>query len=369
MDRVISYHSATLGDRWIGVVFRLGRAGVRLSFQIFSRLFASGLFLGAILALPGPAMAQAIPEPVAVVRGLPPPATAEAVGLCPDIGERPEIFTARDGSGLAGRLSRAGYRVYLVDPWNTTQARSEGFDGVVQDVFPELLRSLAQRSGTGSVVWIGHGLCGVLPTAAAARPGQGLPISRWVALGTRFDLELPSPLLLQWLASWSRDEVPLPGLVNRLLLTGLRERMGPRASSVPPSIPDDGGAEASLGRWFGEHLAQQPPREVVEDLQRWLRTGRMADRAGWVDYQAGLASVAGPSLLVSGITDPVAPPESVLAGLDALGPGAKPTYHLLSRVQGDREEYGHLGMLLSRHSARDVDSMIVAWLRGRKVLP
>ncbi len=342
---------------------------MRLFFENFVRLFVISVVLLLFVVSSSSASAQATPDPVAVVRGLPAPGSAEAIGLCPDVGERPEVYTARDGSGLAGRLSRAGYRVYLVDPWNTTEARSEGFDGVVQHVFPELLRALAERSGTGKVVWIGHGLCGMLPIAAAARPGEALPLGRWISLGTRLEPSLPSPLLLQWIDGWVSDEVPLPGLVRRLLLTGLRDSMGPRTSSVPPALEGDGQADELVGRWFQDQLLSPPPQEVIKDMQRWFRTGRMADRAGWIDYSSGLAGVGGPALLVAGSTDTVAPPESMLSGFDTLRAATDATYHLLSRVQGDREEYGHLGMLLSRHSARDVDPMIVAWLRGRAVLP
>ncbi len=303
----------------------------------------------------------------AVVRGLPPSGTAESVALCPDISERPDVFVARDGSGLAGTLARAGYRVYLVDPWDSVEARSDGFDAVVRDVYPKLLRRLAELGGGERVTWIGHGLCGMLPMAAAARPAGKLPNVRSVALGTRFSWTLPSPLLLRWLHSWQDEEAALPELVTRLFFTGLRPRSGPRASSAPPPLDAAAHPAAVLEAYHRDAVSRPPPRALIKDLLRWFEVGEARDREGWVTYSAGLGLTPGPILLVAGATDPVAPPEDVLAGFRQLPEASAPQWLLLSRANGDVEEYGHLGMLLSRHSARDVDSSILRWLRKGKL--
>jgi hypothetical protein len=289
------------------------------------------------------------------------------VALCPDIGERPEVFTARDGDGLAGSLARAGYRVYLVDPWDSVEARTEGFDSVVRKVYPDLLRRLEKLGGTERVTWIGHGLCGMLPVAVAARPAAKLPPVRWVALGTRFDWSLPSPLVIRWLQNWKSDAAVLPRLVANVLFTGLRRRSGPRLSSVPAGLAQDGAPELVLEAFHRSSVARRPPTELVDDLLRWFETGAARDREGWLDYRRGLDVVAGPALLVSGATDPMAPPEDVLAGLRQLSQESSPGYWSLSRANGNREDYGHLGMLLSRHSAHDVDRLLLRWLRSGKL--
>ena len=303
----------------------------------------------------------------AVVRGLPPPGSAEAVALCPDVGERTNVFVARDGDGLAGTLARAGYRVYLVDPWDSIEARSDGFDAVVRDVYPRLLRRLAELGGGERVTWIGHGLCGMLPVAAAARPAGKLPSVRWVALGTRFSWGLPSPLLLRWLRSWRDEEAALPELVTRLFFTGLRPRSGPRPSSAPPPLDPAAHPAEVLEAYHRDEVHRPPPRALVEDLLRWFEAGEARDREGWVTYSSGLEQTTGPALLVAGATDPIAPPEDVLVGFRRLTEAASPQWLLLSRANGDLEEYGHLGMLLSRHSARDVDASILRWLRKGKL--
>ncbi len=322
------------------------------------------------LSIPGSGWsADGWPDPVPIVRGIPAPPDADVIALCPDIGEYPRVFTARDGEGLAGRLaSGSQYRVVLVDPWSSTAARVAGFDGVAREVYPGMIDQLAAQGG--EVTWIGHGLCGLLPIAASARASVRTVAARWVALGTRFDYRDPSPLLRGWLDAWRAGERPLPQQLAALLFSGLRPALGNRPSSAPAHLGDDGGDPAGVVEAFWrERLSREPASAVLEDIGRWFETGRMTDSEGWTDYSRGYESVTGPALLVAGASDAMAPPEDVLPAMDRLGSDVGARFHLLSRSDGDKEEYGHLGMLLSRHSARDVDGMISAWIQGRYKLP
>ena len=326
--------------------------------------------VASLLVLPPAAWsADGWPDPVPIVRGIPAPPTAEVIALCPDISEYPQVFTARDGDGLAGRLaSGSRYRVVLVDPWASTAARLAGFDGVAREVYPGMIDQLAAQGGR--VTWIGHGLCGLLPMAAAARASVRTVAARWVALGTRFDYRDPSPLLRSWLDSWRGGERPLPQLLAALLFSGLRTSLGNRPSSLPVHLGDDGGVPADvLEAFHRERLSREPSAAVLEDLARWFESDRMMDTEGWTDYGRGFDAVTGPALLVAGASDAIAPPEDVLPAMDRFSAEVGARFHLLSRSDGDREEYGHLGMLLSRNSARDVDGMIAAWLQGRYDLP
>ncbi len=333
----------------------------------FSRR-GSLLAVALLLLFPGAAAASGAPEPVPVVRGQPSGFESEVVALCPDVSERPDVFLARDGDGLAGHLARGHRRVFLVDPWASPTAHAEGFDGVVREVYPELLERLKTAGGADRITWIGHGLCGLLSLAAAARPSGNPPATRWAALGTRFSWALPSPALRDWVAA-SLAARALPDAVQRLLFTGLREGLGSRRSSLPAGIEARGSLQESFERFHRTTIGRPPPRAVLEDMVRWIASGRVTDRAGWIDYGVGYDNVRGPALLVAGASDPVAPPEDVLPAIDRLPAEVGARYHLLSRVDGDREEYGHLGMLLSRHSARDVDALLDAWLSGDEVLP
>jgi hypothetical protein len=314
---------------------------------------------------------------VAVVRDRPPRADAAAVALCPDVGERAEVFTARDGDGLAGHLAKEGFRVWLVDPWDSAEARVDGVDGVVREEFPALLQALEGKAQGAPLYWVGHGICGLLPVLQAARPDARVPAFRWAALGTRFSWRHPSPLLTEWIRAWMRDERPLPEIVRRVLFTGLRTALGPRRSSVPRGVPPEMAARdrdpaVAMEEWHRAALARPPPRELLGQLLRWFERGVMADEQGWVDYERGFEAVGGPALVVAGASDTMAPPEDVLPGFDRMAAGAggaAARYRLLSRVNGHREEYGHLGMLLSRNAARDLDAVLIAWLRGREQLP
>jgi len=336
-----------------------------------SAIFAIALAVGLVLT-PAPAFAGASNSLVAVVRGAPPRADAKVVALCPDLTDRPEVFLARRDQSLADRLARAGYRVYLVDPWASNLAASGGFDAVVDKVYPSILNELIEAAGGGQVTWIGHGLCGFLPIAAAAVGEQEEnKIVDWVGLGTRLDWSKASPVLEGWLRAWERGETPVPAHSQQVLFTGLREAFGPRPSSVPQALQSEGGASAGaqLESYHRANLSRPPVQSVLADLIRWFDRGSPVASKGWLNYSVGQERVPGRGLLMMPASSPMAPPESVLGVIGDLSDSANLVTLALSRDSGMSEDYGHLGTLLSGNASSDVDRLILRWLTGQKVRP
>jgi pimeloyl-ACP methyl ester carboxylesterase len=315
-----------------------------------------------ILAAAPPAKGARLPEPVAVVSGKAAPADAVTVALCPDVGFAPEVWTARDGDGLARRLASERFRVFTVDPWSSDAAHQHGVDGVLREVFPHLLRRLDALGGGKPVLWVGHGLCGLLPILASATPGAGLPLQGMVGIGTRLDFRAPSRAEKDWLLAWSRLERPLSEPFRDTMLTGLRPGNGPRPSSAPPGLDPHGHPRDVLEAYARSSLERPAPSAVVEQVIRWYKSRRMDSAEGWLDYRVGYQQSRIPALFLVGGSDPVAPAESVLATAESMP--AQPLVRVLSRVNGHREEYGHLGLLLSRFSGKDVDECVLSWLRG-----
>ncbi len=291
--------------------------------------------------------------------------SAGAVVLCPDVGTGPGVFAVPGASALPARLAAAGWQVYAVDPWSGEAAALRGLDGVIEEAYPALLEAVGARAPGGNVVWIGHGLGGVLPVAAADRVAP----PAWIAVGTRFDYRLPPDAAVSWARSWAAGRAPDPLGTARVWWTGVREARGARPGSAPAGAPALSTDLASLQALARNVVERPPPAAVAADLLRWYETGVATDRAGRVDRLAGLDAAAGPALLISGASDPLAPPEDVLPALERLPAGADVEYRMLSRVNGHREEYGHLGMLLSRHARRDLDRLVLGWLRGREASP
>jgi hypothetical protein len=322
-----------------------------------------GAVLGVSLFFCGPIAHAELPIE-AVIRGAQPAPGADVVALCPDLTERPQVYTVRGEESLATRLARAGKRVFLVDPWSASATASAGFDGAVVDVFPALLKELQLRAEGGAVHWVGHGLCGLLPMAAAARGEEGAASVHWIALGSRLDWSRPSGPLRSWLRAWAEDEEPVPSATQRVLFTGLREAVGPRGSSVPTALKGstEFPAKNSLELFHRNKLLRPPPQLVLQDVMRWFSEGRMAASTGWLDYTVGLEKMVGNGLVIVGSTDPWAPPESVLPVLHRAGEGFRVETVLVSRSEGAKENYGHLGMLLSQNASADVDRPILHWL-------
>ena len=322
--------------------------------------------LGASLFF-GVSSAQADVFIEAVIRGAQPAPGADVVALCPDLTERPQVYTSRGEDSLASRLARAGKRVFLVDPWSATATASSGFDGAVTEVLPALLSELSMRASGGEIYWIGHGICGLLPMAAAARGNEDAAAIHWIALGTRFDWTRPSGPLRSWLQAWAEDEDPVPAATQRVLFTGLREAVGPRASSVPPALRTDTNRSAAeeLETFHRNKLLRAPAKVVLEDLIRWFSAGTISASTGWIDYSVGLEKMTGDALLVAGMTDPWAPPESALPAPAAAG-SARLEVKVVGRSEGAKEDYGHLGMLLSENASADIDRVVLHWLNSHR---
>jgi len=328
-----------------------------------SRLCAVLCALGVTLLTPPPLLADGDVQLVPVVSGRQAPADSEVVVLCPGLGLRADAFLSRGAEpGLATRLASSGYRVYLVDPWNTAAASDGGFDGVVAETFPAILAKVKAVAGGAPVTFVGHGLCGALPVAAAADPRGTALVYKWVALGTRFEWTHLAPRYRLWLDTFAAGERATPDIVKDALLTGLRPGVGARASSLPATLEQDGDIEETMYRHYERSLFREPPAAVIDDLLRWSDAGAMTSEQGWVDYTRGLDAVQGPALLLGGMSDGAAPPEDIIPAVDRLGARISASFRLLSRANGHREEYGHFGMVVSRHAARDVDQLIVSWI-------
>jgi len=321
-----------------------------------------------VLLVPTTGLSSGDVELVPVVRGAPPLANADVVALCPDLTERAEVFLARGEDSLASRLAKAGYRVYLVDPWAATLAASGGFDAVVSEIYPRIIDELKSRTGGGRVTWLGHGLCGFLPVAASAGGHAQVSVVDWISLATRLDWSAPSPLLLKWLRSWERGEAPVPEDNQRMLFTGLREAVGPRGSSVPASFNPDRAlpAKVQLESFHRSEVARAPVLAVLRDTLRWFERGRADSATGWLDYGVGIELVGGRGLILMPSSDPLAPPESTLVARSRLSSTSEVEFRLLARSEGMAEDYGHLGLLLSRNAVADGDGIVLRWLARKR---
>lgn len=283
-------------------------------------------------------------------------AEGAVVALCPDIGETAAVFTIRDGGGgLAQRLARAGHVVQFVDPWAGDQAAEGGFDLVLDEVYPVLLAAIADPDR--ETIWIGRGVCGLLPVASVAATGDA-GVDGWVSLGSRFDYRFVAPGHEAWLRAWAEGGPPNLDVQRRALFSGLAaSRKDRRRGSALDDVRD----------LWRERIARPPPPAVVQDALRWYEVGTFSRRADGLDYLTGLDELGPRSLLVAAVTDPFAPPEDVIPGLER-GQGDV-AYRMLSRVNGHGEEFGHAGMMTSRAARRGVDPVVTAWLAGRRRLP
>lgn len=245
-------------------------------------------------------------------------------------------YTAR-GHGLGAWLARAGFDVWLAEmrghglsPRNRLYRHNRVADYARFDL--PAIAAFVDEQCVQPAHWLGHSLGGL--SIAAALAGEHLEAVRvrsLVLLGCQirhlhWSLKLPP---LNWGA--------------RLWLRG-REQVGGGWLSLEPEDEPSGVACDAL-RWYG-------------------LLGRFA--AGGEDWAAALGAVDVPVLALAGAGDHTDPARACRELLECFG-SAQRAFLSLGRSQGFAEDYGHAGMLSSRHAPREVWPLLEHWLRHRQL--
>jgi pimeloyl-ACP methyl ester carboxylesterase len=79
------------------------------------------------------------------------------------------------------------------------------------------------------------------------------------------------------------------------------------------------------------------------------------------DYRAELPRITVPLLFLAGPRDALAPPDAVKETFESVGSTDK-QFHICSRAQGMRVNYGHFDLLIGRESSTEIFPMIQRWI-------
>ncbi len=237
------------------------------------------------------------------------------------------------------------------------------FDTYCREDLPAALAYVSKQTGGGQVDLAGHSMGGMIAYCLLARGGEaaarvgaavtiGSPLGfRW---GPRFTslakagaraaallpvVKLDSPTLLALpLLSWA------PDLVGLILYNPAN--MDPKVWS----------GFLSLG------VEDESP-VLAAQFGRFLETDKFTSRDGAIDYEAALAAVRTPVLVVAGKVDQLGYTPLVRRGFDALG-GPK-QWLLVAEENGSSADYGHMDLLLGEKADQDVFEPVARWLAGR----
>jgi len=258
----------------------------------------------------------------------------------------------RPDRSLVQALHTAGHDVYLLSHRGDPQAQPPispaafDFDDLVEKDLQSALDAIRARTRTQRVLFVGHGLGGLLFVSHLARVGPS---------GLAGGVTLNSPVSFRQSPSRAREVHRIASLlpahwsiphraIQRWLLAGGRD-----ATLQHQAHQVDG---PTLRRLALDHTSDLSAG-LIQQIARWHDTGRLCDRDDRFDDLAALEGMHFPLLSVASDSDPACPPSAVSPLTEALT-GAQ-THQL-------KGGWGHLDPIIGAAAPRDVFPRIIKWL-------
>lgn len=253
---------------------------------------------------------------------------------------------------LVNALHHAGHDVYLFshrgDPEARPPAQAHGFDfdDMVAKDLQATIDAIRQRTGAKRVLFVGHGLGGLLFVAHLARVGTG-ELAGGVVLNT--------PVQFSHTSSRSREVHRVASLlpphwtiphraIQRVLLASGRD-----ATIRQYTHQVDG---PTLRRMALDQTADLSTG-LMRQIARWHQTGRLCDRDDRFDDLCALQGRRFPLLSICADDDPTCTPDAARPLTDALEG---------SRFEALQGGWGHLDTIASELATREVFPRITQWL-------
>jgi pimeloyl-ACP methyl ester carboxylesterase len=268
---------------------------------------------------------------------------------------------------LARYLAALGRDVWLLTlrsgrrPRSRKERARQRFGAMVRYDLPLAFSTIRQRTGKGSLDYVGFSMGGMLLYAAIGRSVPAAWVRRAVIVG--------SPGLVR-VSRWLR---PLLRTLPRALIPTLPLRTGARAiafasewfrTPLHSMICNPLNVSPGITRAALVNVIEDIPGALNADFTEWaandghIRTGE--DRA--LD---GLEDLRTPALFMAGKADRIAPISSVRAAFDAWGkrhPDVPKRFVVVGRDFGHHEDYGHGDLALGAHVGVDLFEPIAKFL-------
>jgi pimeloyl-ACP methyl ester carboxylesterase len=289
------------------------------------------------------------------------------VVLCHGLAMNRHAFALDPTRSLAARLAGEGRDVWVLElrgavaETRNAATRFSTFDSYVEVDIPEAIDFVCKSTGASEVDWIGFSMGGMLAYAYLGA-GRGARVRRLVTIGSpvRFAdhphgrrLVPPRPLValagrLHYTPFRALALVVAPLMLRRVPYRVTRA-VRPWNFSTPM-------LRAVMANSFGD-----VPTGVTMQFIRWINEGTFNSNDGRRDYDAGLADIRAPMLVIVGSRDRLAPPAVARHAFERSG-SAEKEFLEVGRATGAGREYDHLDLVLGEHAPDEVFPRVVDWL-------
>lgn len=292
--------------------------------------------------------------------------TLPPVVLCHGLAMNRHAFALDPARSLAARLADQGRDVWVLElrgagpETRSAATRFSTFDSYVEVDIPEAIDFVCKATGAARVDWIGFSMGGMLAYAylGAAR---GERVRRLVTIGSpvRFaDHPHGRHLVPRPLAALAGRLRYTPFRALALVVAPLMLRRVPYriTRAVRPWNFSTPMLRAVMANSFGD-----VPTGVTMQFIRWINEGSFNSNDGRRDYDAGLAEIRVPMLVIVGSRDRLAPPAVARHAFDRSASTEK-EFLEVGRATGAGREYDHLDLVLGEHAPDEVFPRVVDWL-------
>lgn len=262
------------------------------------------------------------------------PADGTPVVLVPGTFSNHTFWLGTRDTGFARTLGAAGYDAWALDPrghGRSQRPRADqrwDFDDWARHDVPAVLRA-ASADGRRPFV-VGHSAGGAAVLAA-------LTVAQEVRAAVRGVVVIATPL------PWRQPLLRLPARIARAVARFVRV--------IPARLARIGPEDELSG--------------VVAQWMSWTLDGHWRGDDG-TDYEAGLAELRRPVLVVAGAGDRrEAPVDAVRALYDRIGSRDR-EFLVCGRRTGFSRDFGHAGLVVSRAARVEVWPRLLAWLDARR---
>jgi len=293
-------------------------------------------------------------------------ADAPPVLLCHGLAMNRRAFALLPDRSFARALAESGRDVWALELRGAADVRFPramrlaSFDTYAAVDVPFAIEQVRTITGAAAVDWVGFSMGGMLAYAhLGARGGggvrrlvtigspvhfRGLPIARGVGL---------APLLFAPAHVLTRTPFRFLSLLAAPLIWSGVPRL------VSQGLRGDHYATANLRRVMANTLADVP-MGVSMQFVRWIREGRFDSDDHALDYHAGLARVAVPTLVIAGSRDRLARPEAVTEAARHIPPPV--AARVVGKETGATRNYDHLDLILGDRALEEVFPLVRRWL-------